>query len=103
MELNKCSRCGAFFTTNTNVCPNCEPQDKFEMAKLKDFIQENITETTNPYSTEQLACYTGISQKNINRFINQDASLSGIIGTNTSNQNVRNGCTSKYIRYYKLI
>ncbi len=75
MELNKCSRCGAFFTTNTNVCPNCEPQDKFEMAKLKDFIQENITDNTNPYSTEELACYTGITQKNINRFISQDSTL----------------------------
>lgn len=79
MELNKCGRCGAFFTTNNNVCPNCEPQDKFEMAKLKNFVQKNITENSNPYSIEQLSCHTGITQKNINRFIAQDNILENII------------------------
>ena len=27
MEFNRCSRCGAFFMTENNICPNCEPKD----------------------------------------------------------------------------
>ena len=65
MELNKCSRCGAFFATNNNICPNCEPKDNFELAKLKNFLEENDC----PNSLDSLSLDTGISVKNLNRFL----------------------------------
>ncbi len=65
MELNKCSRCGAFYATSNNVCPNCMPKDSLEQFKLKTFLQENEA----PVSLEALSNDTGISIKNLNRFI----------------------------------
>ena len=68
MELNKCKRCGAFFVSSNSVCPNCEPKDTLELSKLKGFLAENDC----PNSIETLAVDTGISVKNLNRFLKQD-------------------------------
>lgn len=68
MELNKCKRCGAFFVSSNSVCPNCEPKDTLELSKLKGFLAENDC----PSSIEALAFNTGISVKNLNRFLEQD-------------------------------
>ena len=68
MELNKCKRCGAFFVSNHFVCPNCEQKDNAEIAKLKSFLAENDC----PNSIDLLASHTGISAKNLNRFLEQE-------------------------------
>ncbi len=68
MELNKCKRCGAFFVSTNSVCPNCEPKDTMELAKLKGFLAENAC----PNSMDALASNTGISVKNLNRFLQQE-------------------------------
>ena len=68
MELNKCARCGAFYVSDNSVCPNCKPKDTAEVSKLKNFLAENDC----PNSIENLACSTGISVKNLNRFLEQD-------------------------------
>ena len=72
MEFNKCKRCGAFFVSNNAVCPNCEPKDNLELSKLKGFLAENDC----PNSIESLATSTGISVKNLNRFLTQEDFLS---------------------------
>ena len=66
MEFNKCSRCGAFYTTESSVCPNCEPKDACEQITLKNYLNENAM----PDSLEILSANTGISVKNLNRFLN---------------------------------
>lgn len=68
MNLNKCSRCGCFFITDTSVCPNCQPKDQFEMSQLQNFLEEN----TNQMNIDSLSVSTGISVKNLNRFLSQD-------------------------------
>lgn len=68
MELNKCKRCGAFFVSNHCVCPNCEPKDTMELSKLKGFLAEHDC----PSSIDLLASHTGISAKNLNRFLKQE-------------------------------
>lgn len=65
MELNKCSRCGAFYTTSNYVCPNCLPKDNCEQLNLKNFLSENEM----PNSIEALSADTGISAKNLNRYL----------------------------------
>ena len=73
MEFNKCSRCGAFYTTSNNVCPNCEPKDNCDQLKLKTFLEENDV----PSSLEALSTDTGISIKNLNRYLsNSDFNIS---------------------------
>ena len=67
MNFNKCKRCGTFYITDNSVCPNCEPKDNAEIFKLKTFLAENDC----PNSIEALSCNTGISAKNLNRFLEQ--------------------------------
>ncbi len=75
MDLNRCKRCGAFFISNDCVCPNCKTKDISDLAKLETFLQENDL----PSSIDALASDTGISAKNLNRFISEnDFSLYGV-------------------------
>jgi len=41
MEFKKCSRCGNFFTSQSSICCNCEPKNKFDMANSSSFIAGN--------------------------------------------------------------
>ena len=68
MEFNKCDRCGCFFVSNNSVCPNCATKDQYEMNQLKDFLEENA----NQINIENLSNSTGISVKNINRFLGNE-------------------------------
>lgn len=65
MDFNKCSRCGNFYVSNDDVCPKCKTKDNLEFKKFKTYIEENgIINDINLLSSQ-----TGISQKNLNRFI----------------------------------
>ena len=71
MELKKCARCGCFFTSSNNVCCNCESKDKQDINKLNNYI-DNSPEFSG---IDSLSYNTGISVKNISRFIeNKDIS-----------------------------
>ena len=68
MQFNKCSRCGCFFMTNSDVCPNCEPKDISDINKLKNFFED-----ANPNSSiEEISCGTGISEKTLHRLFLSD-------------------------------
>lgn len=64
MFLNKCSRCGAFHTTESDVCPKCTNKDNLELSTFKSYIDQNGIVPVDTISTE-----TGITQKNVNRFL----------------------------------
>ena len=68
MEFKKCERCGCFFTTTDNVCQNCMPRDNFEISKLRNYINDN----NNANSIQDLSINTGISVKNLNRYLNEN-------------------------------
>ena len=73
MEFNRCSRCGAFFATENNVCPNCKPKDACDIINLKNYLENNQM----PASLEILSNDTGISTKILNRFLqNNDFNIS---------------------------
>lgn len=73
MEFKKCERCGCFFMSNDNICCNCEAKDKIDLAKLTNYISEDITFN----SLEDLSLNTGVTIKNLNRFIEND-SINGL-------------------------
>ena len=94
MEFKKCSRCGSFYLSNGLVCPKCQPKDDFEFSNFKSYIEENGLGG----SVDEIADKTGISVKNINRFIEYNNgtgdvpdSISGDFGNKASNNN--NGIT----------
>lgn len=68
MNFNKCCRCGCFFMSDNSVCPNCQSKDQYEMNQLKNFFEEN----KNQISIDNLSSSTGISVKNLNRFLSQE-------------------------------
>lgn len=68
MDFNRCCRCGSFFHSDGNVCPNCLPKDLCEIANLKSFFSTNNL----PNTIEDISICTGISTKNINRFFNDE-------------------------------
>ena len=65
MELNRCSRCGNFYVAEGNVCPKCSKKDGFEFSTFKSYVQENGLEN----SLNTISNNTGISVKNLNRFM----------------------------------
>ena len=67
MEVKKCFRCGCFFASSNNICDNCISQDQIEINNLKTYLEEN----NNFSSVEELSINTGISQKNLNRFLEE--------------------------------
>ena len=69
MEFKKCERCGCFFLSDSNVCENCSPKDSFEMSRLKNYLSgENVSNSINSISID-----TGISVKNLNRYLVTEA------------------------------
>lgn len=66
MEFNKCSRCGNFYVSNDDVCPKCKPKDTLEFETFKSYIAENGIDS----NLESIFKETGISEKNINRYLN---------------------------------
>ena len=81
MELNKCSRCGAFHTNESDVCPKCSGKDSLELSTFKSYIEENGFS-----SIDTIATHTGIAQKNVNRFMG----FQGIEITEELNDNYAN-------------
>ena len=74
MEFNKCSRCGNFFVSNDDVCPKCKTKDTLEFETFKTYIAENgINNNLDILSSE-----TGISVRNINRYLNYTDSNNNI-------------------------
>lgn len=68
MDFKKCSRCGSFFVSNGDVCPNCTTKDIFEFNTFKGYIEENGFNS----SLDIISGETGISLKNLNRFLGYD-------------------------------
>ena len=64
MKFNKCMRCGCFFTTSDDVCPNCKEKDQVDISSLKSYLANNET----PATISSLSFNSGVSEKNMNRY-----------------------------------
>ena len=77
MEFNKCSRCGNFYISNDEVCPKCKTKDTLEFETFKTYVEKNGVTNNLDYLSNQ----TGISTKNLNRFLNYEG-YTGILNKN---------------------
>lgn len=82
MEFKKCSRCGNFYVSNGNVCPKCSPKDNLEFSMFKSYIDKNGLDD----SVDTISGKTGISVKNLNRFIDYN----NISNNTNTNKNIKN-------------
>lgn len=65
MYFKKCMRCGCFFSSSESICSNCASKDESDINRLKDYF-ENTTEISSVYD---ISANTGISSKNLTRFL----------------------------------
>lgn len=65
MKFNKCIRCGCFFTSEDDLCPNCQRKDEIDKNSLKSFLANNDI----PENVESLSFQSGVNIKNINRYL----------------------------------
>lgn len=68
MEFKKCNRCGCFFVSDNSVCCKCSQKDESEITRLKNYFEENDSVS----SLEELSNNTGITIKNLDRFMALD-------------------------------
>ena len=69
IEARKCARCGAMYISGTEVCGKCEQKDGADINKLKGFFEKKIG---NMWSKIDISQETGITQKNLSRFLDYD-------------------------------
>lgn len=69
VEARKCVRCGCMYIAETEVCGRCQKKDGADLYKLKGFLQEDYGE---PITQGELAIATGISNRNLERFLGYD-------------------------------
>lgn len=72
MEFNKCPQCGSFFASVGNICPNCATKDNQRIQKLQNYIDNYVI----PNTLKELSFSTGISEKDLNRYINENDKFS---------------------------
>ena len=68
MEFKKCKRCGCFFLSESNICGNCSPKDDFELSKLRTYFEGD----SYANSIDSISVDTGISVKNLNRYLENE-------------------------------
>ncbi len=86
MEFNRCSRCGSFYLSQDNVCPKCLAKDNLEFSTFKNYIEENgINNSLNDISDQ-----TGISPKNLHRFLTYENIENNIQTKKNISKNITN-------------
>ena len=76
MEFNKCSRCGNFYISDDDVCPKCKSKDMLEFGTFKTYLSENgLTNNFDNFNIDAVSTETGISVKNLNRYIKKEIQL----------------------------
>jgi len=78
MNFNKCERCGCFFATDNSTCPSCSTKDNIEMNTLKNYIINNSISEDITTNVSTISNDTGITVKNLNRFLDNKSFASGI-------------------------
>lgn len=78
MNFNKCERCGCFFATDNSTCPSCSTKDNIEMNTLKNYLINNSTIDGITTNVASISSQTGITVKNLNRFLESKAFSKGL-------------------------
>ncbi len=73
MEFKRCPRCGNFFVTEGEVCNACAPKDRLDLYKVQSYFEEN-----SDYSVDNIAIDTGVSVKNVTRYLNNSQNFPNI-------------------------
>ena len=70
VEAKKCQRCGCMYISENDVCEKCQKKDGADLYRLKGFFATQ--EMGGEISQGEIAIATGISSKNLSRFLGSD-------------------------------
>lgn len=90
MEFNRCSRCGSFYLSQDSVCPKCLAKDNLEFSTFKNYVEENGLDN----SLSEISGETGISVKNLNRFLSYNNMSNNIQTKNGISNNIPKNITN---------
>ena len=65
MEIKKCSKCGAFIMTESDLCDSCLKETAYENTVLKNYFDENLSFDSIP----SISAVTGISPNIIQNYM----------------------------------
>ncbi len=68
MEIKKCTSCGAFITTNTNICSSCMNKMHYDMTLLKNYFEESPSFD----SISSVSAATGVAPSSIQKYIQEN-------------------------------
>jgi hypothetical protein len=86
MEIKRCARCGGFFETINEVCNGCIAKDNKDLGKLKNYLSYNYVAGTD--TKKDVAANTGITMKNLNRFLSAEEFEGVFIPETLANNNI---------------
>ena len=90
MDFNRCSRCGSFYLSQDSVCPKCLAKDNLEFSTFKNYVEENGLDN----SLSEISGETGISVKNLNRFLSYNNMSNNIQTKNGISTNIPKNITN---------
>jgi len=90
MELKRCVRCGKFYDTEVEVCQDCIIKDMADMGKLKSFLVDGYT---SGISKTEIAESTGISARNLDRYLGYEEFNNIYLSDMADNKNKGKGKT----------
>lgn len=90
MDFNRCSRCGSFYLSQDSVCPKCLAKDNLEFSTFKNYVEENGLDN----SLSEISGETGISVKNLNRFLSYNNMSNNIQTKNGISNNIPKNITN---------
>ena len=98
MEIKRCARCGGFFESVNEVCNGCVTKDNKDLGKLKNYL-EGYSYGEKALTREELSYGTGITMKNLNRFLSgQEFSGVYIAGLDSQADVIENDIKGKNVK-----
>ena len=98
MEIKRCARCGGFFESVNDVCNGCMTKDNKDLGKLKNYL-EGYSYGEKSLTREELSYGTGITMKNLNRFLSgQEFSGIYIEGSTIQSETIEKEIKSKRVK-----
>ena len=88
MELKRCARCGKFYSSDVEVCQDCEKKDVAELSKLKGFFSNY---NVSGISRGEISAQTGISARHLNRYLGYEEFCGINILEDSTSNNISKG------------
>lgn len=85
MEIKKCTKCGAFLMTDSDLCSSCAKEIAYENTVLKNYFDENSSFDSIP----SISAVTGIAPNIIQNYMKANNYIDSDANTTTSFTNIQ--------------